>query len=435
MKEWLAEYRKKLISADEAARKIESGMEVVISATSEPISIMEKFSAVADKVRNVKVFSVFTTKPYDVFINHERKGSFELTCWFWGACARAAQSAKTGSVSYQPNLLHNIAPGYLETRKPNIYIGSCTPPDKHGHVHLALSLVYEKDMVEAADMVILEVTKKAPRVFGDTEVHIDDVDFFVEDDHDLFMLPNRELDEIDLSIGRHIAELVPDEATIQLGIGEIPNAVARCLETKKDLGVHTEMLVDSMRHLYDIGVITNKKKTLYNGKFICAFLWGTQELYDWADNNSTILMLKGRYVNDPAVIRRNSKMRSINTCMMVDLTGQVFSEGIGTNHYSGTGGQLDTALGARQGLDGQGKSIIACRSTAKDGQISTIVSLAPQGTPVTLHRGITDYVVTEYGSAWLRGKTVKERVGSLIGIAHPDFREQLREEAERLGFI
>jgi acyl-CoA hydrolase len=290
-------------------------------------------------------------------------------------------------------------------------------------------------MVEAADMVILEVTKKAPRVFGDTEVHIDDVDFFVEDDHDLFMLPNRELDEIDLSIGRHIAELVPDEATIQLGIGEIPNAVARCLETKKDLGVHTEMLVDSMRHLYDIGVITNKKKTLYNGKFICAFLWGTQELYDWADNNSTILMLKGRYVNDPAVIRRNSKMRSINTCMMVDLTGQVFSEGIGTNHYSGTGGQLDTALGARQGLDGQGKSIIACRSTAKDGQISTIVSLAPQGTPVTLHRGITDYVVTEYGSAWLRGKTVKERVGSLIGIAHPDFREQLREEAERLGFI
>jgi acyl-CoA hydrolase len=331
-------------------------------------------------------------------------------------------------------MLHNIASGFLETRRPNMFFGTCTPPDKHGFVSLGLGVIYEKDMVEAADVVILEVNKRLPRIFGDTAVRVDDVDFFVESHCELLPLPEKSPDETDLIIGNHIAELVPDEATIQLGIGGIPNAVAMSLEKKRDLGVHTEMLVDSMRHLYEIGVITNKKKTLHKDKFICAFMFGSQELYDWTDNNVAVLVLKASYVNDPAVIRQNSKMTSINTCFMVDLTGQVFSETIGTDQYSGTGGQFDTAMGAREGLDGMGKSIIACRSTAKDGKLSTIVSVAPQGTPVTLHRGVSDYIVTEHGVAWLRGKTVKERAESLIGIAHPNFREQLKEEAQRMGY-
>ncbi|HEX7533896.1 MAG TPA: acetyl-CoA hydrolase/transferase C-terminal domain-containing protein, partial [Syntrophales bacterium] len=204
---------------------------------------------------------------------------------------------------------------------------------------------------------------------------------------------------------------------------------------KRDLGVHTEMLVDSMKHLYEIGVITNKKKALHKDKFVCAFMFGSQELYDWTDNNVAVSVLRARYVNAPAVIRQNSKMTSINTCFMVDLTGQVFSESIGTHQYSGTGGQFDTAVGAREGLDGLGKSIIACRSTAKSGKISRIVSVAPQGTPVTLQRGVSDYIVTEHGVAWLRGKTVRERTESLISIAHPDFREQLKEEAQRMGYM
>ena len=434
MKDRLAAYRKKVISAEEAVQKIDSDMEVVVSATSEPRSIMEKFDTVADRVANVKVFSLLTANPYKSLVDPCKSGHFELCSWFHGACARTGIAARSGSVSYVPNMLHNIASGFLETRRPNMFFGTCTPPDKHGFVSLGLGVIYEKDMVEAADVVILEVNKRLPRIFGDTAVRVDDVDFFVESHCELLPLPEKSPDETDLIIGNHIAELVPDEATIQLGIGGIPNAVAMSLEKKRDLGVHTEMLVDSMRHLYEIGVITNKKKTLHKDKFICAFMFGSQELYDWTDNNVAVLVLKASYVNDPAVIRQNSKMTSINTCFMVDLTGQVFSETIGTDQYSGTGGQFDTAMGAREGLDGMGKSIIACRSTAKDGKLSTIVSVAPQGTPVTLHRGVSDYIVTEHGVAWLRGKTVKERAESLIGIAHPNFREQLKEEAQRMGY-
>jgi acyl-CoA hydrolase len=435
MKNWLAEYGMKVISAEEAVQKIKSGMEVVVSATSEPRDIMEKFETVEDGVSNVKVFSFLTVNPYEAFVSPAKSGQFEMCSWFHGACARAGMAARSGCISYVPNMLHNAAIDFLETRIPNIFFGTCTPPDKHGFVSLGLGAMYEKDMVEAAEVVILEVNEGLPRVFGDTAVHINDVDFFVESGRGLLPLPKKDPDETDLVIGNYIAELVPDGATIQLGIGGIPNAVSLSLEKKRDLGVHTEMLVDSMKHLYEIGVITNKKKALHKDKFVCAFMFGSQELYDWTDNNVAVSVLRARYVNDPAVIRQNSKMTSINTCFMVDLTGQVFSESIGTHQYSGTGGQFDTAVGAREGLDGLGKSIIACRSTAKSGKISRIVSVAPQGTPVTLQRGVSDYIVTEHGVAWLRGKTVRERTESLISIAHPDFREQLKEEAQRMGYM
>jgi acyl-CoA hydrolase len=207
------------------------------------------------------------------------------------------------------------------------------------------------------------------------------------------------------------------------------------LRNKKDLGVHTEMMVDSMMELYDMGVITNQKKSIHKGKFICTFAMGSDRLYQWLDNNPAVEFLRGAYVNDPCLIRQNSKMVSINTCMMIDFTGQVASEGIGTQQYSGTGGQSDTAVGAIEGLDGKGKSIIACRSTAKGGTISTIVPVLPPGTGVTLHRSNTDYVVTEYGSVRLTGRTVRERTELLISIAHPDFREELRKQAEEIGYL
>jgi len=199
--------------------------------------------------------------------------------------------------------------------------------------------------------------------------------------------------------------------------------------------VHTEMMVDSIMELYNMGVITNKKKAFHKDKFVCTFAMGSEKLYKWLHNNPTVEFLRGKYVNDPCVIRKNSKMVSINTCIMTDFTGQVASESIGINQYSGTGGQTDTTIGAIEGFDGKGKSIIACRASAKNGKISTIVPTLPEGTAVTLHRSNTDYVVTEYGIARLTGLTVKERTKALINIAHPDFREELKQKALSMGYL
>ncbi|MDP2722469.1 MAG: acetyl-CoA hydrolase/transferase C-terminal domain-containing protein, partial [Bacteroidales bacterium] len=248
-------------------------------------------------------------------------------------------------------------------------------------------------------------------------------------------LPMPNPDEVAMQIGNNISLLVEDGSTIQLGIGEIPNAAALSLKGKKDLGVHTEMMVDSMMELYEAGVITNKKKSYHKDKFVCTFAMGSLVLYKWLDNNQAVEFVRGKYANDPALVKLNSKMVSINTCIMVDFTGQVASESIGTSQYSGTGGQSDTAVGAVEGIDGKGKSIIACRSTAKGGSISTIVPMLAAGTAITLHRSNTDYIVTEYGIAALRGRTVRERTHALIKIAHPAFREELEKEARELGYI
>ena len=293
----------------------------------------------------------------------------------------------------------------------------------------------EKDIIEAAEIVVLEVNDQLPRTQGDTHLHVSEATYFVEYSQAPPTLPAPQPDEVALRIGRHIADLVEDGSTIQLGIGEIPNAAAMSLQNKKDLGVHTEMMVDSMMELYQMGVITNKKKAIHKGKFICTFAMGSEKLYQWLDNNPSIEFLRGRYVNDPCVMKQNSRMVSINTCIMVDFTGQVSSESIGIEQYSGTGGQTDTAVGAIEGTDGLGKSIIACRATARGGAISTIVPTLPEGSAVTLHRSYTDYVVTEFGSVRLTGRTVRERTKALISIAHPDFREGLTLKAIELGYL
>jgi acyl-CoA hydrolase len=266
-------------------------------------------------------------------------------------------------------------------------------------------------------------------------VHVSQVDYFVEHDQEVPTLPSPTPSETDLAIGGHIAELVENGSTIQLGIGGIPNAAALALRDKRDLGVHTEMMVDSMMELYEMGVITNGCKGLLKGKFVCCFSMGSRKLYDWLDDNVTVQFERGRWVNDPAIIRQNTKMVSVNTCLMVDFTGQVAAESIGTNQYSGTGGQSDTAMGAVEGLDGLGKSIIACYSTAKGGTVSTIVPTLPEGTAVTLHRSNVDIVVTEHGIARLRGRTVRERARELIGVAHPAFRAELTAKAKAIGYL
>lgn len=429
-------YKKKLVSIEEAVSHLRSDSDVIVAqCASEPQGCMSKFHIMKDKVKNVRVFSVLTLKPYDFYVKPEMKGHFELCSWFHAPGSRKALKDKAGTVTFVPNMLHRAALDRLDVKRPHMLFGTCTPPDELGYVSLSLGLTYEKDILENCDIVVLEVNKNLPRTFGDTHVHVNDVHYFVEHHQEVPSLPEVNPDEIDKKIGSNIAKLVEDGSTIQLGIGGIPNAAAMSLKGKKDLGVHTEMMVDSMMELYEMGVITNKKKSLMKDKFVCTFAMGSPKLYKWLHNNMAVEFRRGKWVNDPDVLRDNSKMVSINTCLMVDFTGQVCSESIGPQQYSGTGGQSDTAVGAKEARDGKGKSIIACRATAQDGKVSTIVPMLPSGSAVTLHRSNTDHIVTEYGIAYMRGRTVRERTIALISVSDPKFREKLCNDAMELNYI
>ena len=302
--------------------------------------------------------------------------------------------------------------------------------DERGFFSLSLGLTYEKMMVEQADLVILEINENLPWTLGDTHVHISEVDYVVEHNVPLLELPVVEPRAEERIIGNYIADMIDNGSTLQLGIGGIPNAIALSLLDKKDLGIHTEMFTDGMVDLFDAGVITGRRKTLWRGKMVGTFALGTKKLYDFIDKNLAVEFQQGNIVNDPCVIGQNYKMVSINTALQVDLTGQVCSEAIGNRHYSGTGGQADTHRGAQRSEGGKG--IISLRSTAKNGELSTIVAQLPAGAKVTLGRSDTDYVVTEYGVAHLKGRSVRDRVEAMIRIAHPDYREALRQEAEKI---
>lgn len=432
--DWREIYQRKLVDIDKVLSLVQSNQTIVVGMTPmEPKLFLRNLHRVADRVENVTVFTCLNMESYPFYMKEEYGKSFQNASWYFGASNREAVKNKYGTVSYVPNNLHQAATNLLDSREVDIFVGVASPMDKNGFLTLSASVVYEKDVVERAKKIVLEVNPKAPRTHGDTHIHISDVDYVVEVDYDLPEAELVEPTEVESKIAQYVSELVEDGSTIQIGIGGIPNAVAKLLSNKKDLGVHTEMFTESMIDLFEMGVITNKKKTLWKGKFVCAFAFGTKRLYNFVDDNPSVMFLRGRYVNDPYVIAQNEKMVSINTALMVDLTGNVCSEALGTQHYSGTGGQLDTHRGAVKSKNGKG--IIALRSTAKNGSVSTIVPLLPQGSPITVPRQELDYVVTEWGIAHVRGKTVRERTLELISIAHPDFREMLRFEAKKLGLI
>jgi acyl-CoA hydrolase len=298
---------------------------------------------------------------------------------------------------------------------------------------LGLSLVIEKPLIAAADLVVLEVNPNIPWTLGDTQIHISEVSHVVESEIPPFELPNTPADEIERTIGGYIAELIEDGATIQLGIGGIPNAITALLTDRRDLGVHTEMFTTGMIDLYEAGVITNRRKTLWPGKMVGAFALGEKKLYDFVDRNLAVEFQQGNVTNDPYVIGKNYKMVSVNTALQVDVLGQVCSQSIGPRHFSGTGGQLDTHRGAQRSEGGRG--IIALRSTAKGGAISTIVPTLALGAEVTVPSQDTDTIVTEYGIAELRGRSVKDRLRALTAVTHPNFRTWLVDESERLGIV
>jgi len=421
-------YKRKLISLEEAVRLVQSNQKICTAmAASEPAGLLTALTGRKDELENVTIVSCLIMRDYEIF-KPEMTGRFLNETWFYGPGDRA--NHVHGNVTYIPNNLHEAGKKKLANDKINIFWGTATPMDKRGYFSLSLGLTYEKLMIEQADLVVLEINENLPWTLGDTQVHISEIDHVVENTIPLVQLPPVEPGEEELVIGQYIAEMIEDGATLQLGIGGIPNAIAQSLMDKRDLGVHTEMFTDGMVDLFNAGVITGRRKTIWKGKMVGTFALGTQKLYDFIDTNLAVEFQQGYVVNDPCVVGQNHKMVSINTALQVDLTGQVCSEAIGNRHYSGTGGQADTHRGAQRSPGGKG--IIALRSTAKAGKISTIVAQLPAGAKVTLGRNDIDYIVTEYGVAHLKGRSVRDRVQAMINIAHPDFRAELREEANRL---
>jgi acyl-CoA hydrolase len=430
-------YISKLITVEQALDKIKSGDDVVSAlAAAEPQSILQNLHSRADVLRDVTVVTCLPMGSYPYFEDAQYKNSFFMEGWFYSVAIRKAHA--TRNVSFIPNHLHLAADRRLAYRKPNVFIGTAASMDKHGYISLSLSATYEREMIDAAELVILEVNPNMPRTFGDTIIHISEVDYVVEADYPAPELPVAQPSEKDRVIGKYISDLVEDGSTIQLGIGGIPNAVGLELVHKKDLGIHTEMFTDGMVDLYNSGAITGKHKTLMPGKMVATFALGTKKLYNFIDDNPAVQMLRGNWVNDPHIIGLNHKMVSINTTMEIDLSGQCCSESIGHRQFSGTGGQTDTAVGAQNCP--QGKSIIALYSTAnirtgkgdERKRISKIVPTLTPGAAVSLSRNDVDFVVTEYGVAALRGTPVRERVKRLIKIAHPEFREDLELQARNL---
>lgn len=422
------EFKKKLISLDDALSLVKSDYEICVGlAAAEPVDFLTRLHETADRVTNVSVLTCLNMGDYKFTSASEMKGHFTNAAWFFSGLTRKAHQNRTAT--FLPNHLHIAARQRLGYKKPNIFICSASPMDSHGYFSLSLSVTYEREYIDAADIVILEVSENYPKTYGDTFVHISEVDYIYETKRCPPELDVIEPNDKDMLIGNYIAELIEDGSTLQLGIGGIPNAVAKSLVNKKNLGVHTEMLTDGFVDLYNAGAVTNSMKTLHRGKLIGAFALGTKKLYDFINDNPGVELLRGSYANDPHVIGQNYKMVSINTSLQVDLTGQCCSESLGHIQYSGTGGQTDTATGALNSIGG--KSFIALYSTAKNNTISTITAFLTPGAGLSLSRNDVDYVVTEYGVAALTGRTIGERVNNLIAIAYPDFRSELRSEADK----
>ena len=433
-------YQNKVITVQQALDLVKPGDHIISAmVAAEGRSFLGQLHTIANRISDVTVTNCLPLLNADFFTNNAYSSQFEINTWFMSASLRKATA--NGNITFIPNHLHLAGNRRIAVHKPNIFIGVATPPDQHGFVSLSLSNVYEQEAIEAADIVILEINPNFPRTLGDVELHMSKVDYVIEVNYPVPELPDAELTEKDKMIGQHIASLIHDGDCLQLGIGGIPNAVASALMDKKDLGVHTEMLTTGFMKLFKAGAISGKYKKTHKNKMVCCFALGTQELYDFINDNPAVQVLNGNYVNDPYVIAENDNQVSINSTIEVDLTGQCCSESIGSRQFSGTGGQVDTALGAQ--MSKNGRSFIALYSTAMvtnpqtgiKEEVSKIVPQLKLGAVVTLSRNDVDYIVTEYGAVRLRGKTVRERVELLISVAHPKFRDQLRQDATAIGLL
>ena len=415
-------------TVEDALKLIRSGDVIATPCyANEPSVFLSRLHTVAETLEGVRLWSTNPVHPYPVMTDPVLNGHIDILSIFYGAPSRSGHPQKR--ISLAPTNLSASGQVQVHTARPTVFVAAVTPADADGNVYLSVDLQYSLDFLEAADRIIFEINPRIPLTFGETAVPLTAADLVYEAETPLTYAPEIRSTATEEAIAEYVVSLVNDGDCIQIGIGGTPNAVGHALSTKHDLGVHTEMITSSLGELIREGVITNRKKNFCPGKTVGAFAWGDQALYDLMDRNPDFLLKRSSWVNDPFVIAQNDNMVSINTALQIDLTGQVCSESIGPRQYSGSGGAFDFAYGAYRSRGG--RSIIAVNSTAKGGSISRIQASLTTGAIVTISRNIVDYVVTEYGIAKLRDRTVRQRVENLIAVAHPDFRAQLREEAEK----
>ncbi|WP_016778171.1 acetyl-CoA hydrolase/transferase family protein [Anaerophaga thermohalophila] len=422
----------KTVTAEEAVKVIKSGDRIHLSSVA--VTPHALINAMVERGRkgefnDVKIQHIHTEGPAP-YADPELEGIFQLESFFVGRNVRKVTQA--GYADYIPVFLSEtqklIREGYL---KVNVAMVQVSPPDRHGYVSLGTSVDATLAAIETADVVIAQVNKYVPRTWGDAQINMRDIDYFVEHDEPLFIHNNAPLSDIERAIGHNVAQLVEDGACLQMGIGGIPNAVLAELGNHKDLGVHTEMFSDGILPLVEKGVVNGKRKQIDKGLMVASFLMGSQDLYDFVDDNPQVAMMDVKHTNSVDIIRKNKKVTAINSALAVDITGQVCADSIGTTHYSGVGGQIDFIRGA--GYSEGGKPIIAMPSVTGKG-ISKISPTLMEGSGVVTTRANMHWLVTEYGAVNLYGKTLQERAKLIISVAHPDHREMLEKAAfERFG--
>lgn len=424
---WKEEYADKIVSVQEAVSHVQSGNRIVFShACGEGQYLTDELVNQAERLENVEIVHMVAmgTAPY---CQPGMEKHFRHNALFVGGSTRKA--VEEGRADYTPCFFHEI---------PRLFTDGCLPvdvafiqvslPDERGYCSFGISVDYTQPAAQAAKLVIAQVNKNMPYTYGNG-IHLKDIDFIVEKDEPLIELPPPKIGETERKIGEYVASLIHDGDTLQLGIGAIPDAVLSFLGEKKNLGIHSEMFSDGVVDLARKGVITNTKKTINPGKFVSCFLMGTRKLYDFVDHNEDVLIEAVDYTNDPFVVAKIDNIISINSAIQVDLMGQTNSEMIGNRQFSGVGGQVDFVRGASRAKGG--KAIIAMPATAAKGKISKIVPLLDEGSAVTTSRNDIDYVVTEFGIASLKGKTLRQRAKALIEIADPRFKPSLITEFEK----
>ena len=435
--DWKTRYKDRILSAKDVIEVIESGDRVFLTGNvSVPYTLLDALVDRAPELQDVEIVQALTVGA-PAYSSPEMEGHLRVNTMFISGNIRSA--VQSGRADFTPVLLSEFPLLFKNGHLPlDVALIHVSIPDEHGFCSLGVEVGLTKTAAESAKIIIAEVNEQMPRTLGDAFIHISRINHIVPVDYEIAEMsmgngkPSPEIEKI----AEYIAELIPDEATMQMGIGAVPDAVLKFLYDKKDLGVHTELFSDGVIDLVEAGVITNAAKTLHEGKILSGFIIGTKRLYNWVHDNPIIEMRRTEYVNDPFVIAQNKKMVAINSAIEVDLTGQICADSIGPKLYSGVGGQLDFIYGASRSKGGVPIIALPSEAITRSGKRFTrITGMLKQGAGVVTTRNHVRYVVTEYGIADLYGKTIRQRTHSLIGIAHPDFREDLKKQARELNYI
>ena len=425
-------WTERIITAEDAARKIQSGYRVFITGNcSTPLTFMDALIARHQQLREVEVVNLLDVSPKE-YITPDIAEHIRVNNLFIGPNQRKA--VNQGLADFTPIFLSEVPRLFLSGRYVlDVAVIHVSPPDAHGYCSYGVEVGVTKSASQTAGLVIAEVNPNMPRTLGDSFIHIDQIDYFIDVNYQLPEIVPAPLTDVQCQIARHIAEYIPDGATLQTGIGGIPDAVLRHLSNHRNLGVHTELFSDGVMDMIEAGVITNARKSVHPGKVVAGFVLGSHKLFSYIHDNPIFELHPTEYVNNPFVIAQNDRMVSINSAIEVDITGQVCADSIGTRFYSGVGGQLDFVRGAARSTGGM--SFIALPSTARDNTVSRIVPVLNPGAGVTTTRNDVRMIATEYGVADLWGLSIRERVYALVNIAHPDFREDLLRFAREQNYI